>query len=97
MPNKFQVTDDDAMLDNAECVVCVLSSDSTIFTDNKHGVCSMCGVGVQWRPHAPEKPKVCMRCAAPMMAESLAAHDLHVILTTATAGEVEAFLRRQKQ
>lgn len=53
----------DEECEEADCVVCILASESTPFTDNLKGPCAKCGIELQFRPHVPKKPpKWCLAC-----------------------------------
>ena len=61
---------DDATCESASAVICVKASQEPheFKSDNVHVPCSMCGVEIVHRPHAPKKPpKMCMECAIMMM------------------------------
>ena len=50
--------------EKADCVVCILASDPTPFTDNVLTYCADCIAPIQHRPTAPKRPKkICIRCA----------------------------------
>lgn len=48
--------------DLAELVICALKGTPTPFLDNEEGICVRCGTEVIFRPTAPKKPKMCIRC-----------------------------------
>jgi hypothetical protein len=69
-------------------LVCIAATADTAFDDNVHGECSMCGTRIQWRPHAPDVPKVCMGCASPMTGK--------VTVTEETMRELLEHFRKSK-
>lgn len=57
----------------ADAVVCLPLPDPMYFPDNKTGVCSLCGIGIFFRPHVSIlPPKVCIHCATDMAKEEKA-------------------------
>jgi hypothetical protein len=53
----------DEAAEKADFVVCVPWGTPSPFSDNLKGICSHCGIDVQYRWHAPRKPKrLCMDC-----------------------------------
>jgi hypothetical protein len=55
------VSDEDA--EKVDYLVCIPLGVPSLFTDNLKGVCCKCGVDVQYRWHAPRKPKrICIDC-----------------------------------
>lgn len=81
--------------EEADFVVCVRSDQATPFTDNLHSPCSECGVSVQYRPHAPKKPKrICMECAVGLLEDE----DLEdSIITTETQQEAIKEIKKQRE
>jgi hypothetical protein len=55
----------DAKANEADYMICVPADYPTPFTDNLTGFCCRCGFKIQYRWHAPRKPKkICMKCMA---------------------------------
>jgi hypothetical protein len=53
----------DAEAEKCDFLVCMPWDTPSLFKDNLKGVCSGCGIDVQYRWHAPRKPKrICMSC-----------------------------------
>lgn len=53
----------DEQAEKCDYLVCTLADFPTPFTDNLTGFCCECGRKVQFRWHAPRKPKrICMEC-----------------------------------
>jgi hypothetical protein len=49
--------------EKADFFVCITADSPSPFSDNERGICSGCGVPVQFRPHAPKKPpRLCVGC-----------------------------------
>ena len=54
---------DEAEAEECDFLVCVTADTPSPFEDNLTGFCVECGVKVQFRWHAPRKPKrICMAC-----------------------------------
>jgi hypothetical protein len=54
----------DEEAEKVDFLVCTLADTPTPFEDNLVGNCHFCGKKVQYRWHAPRKPKrVCLECA----------------------------------
>ena len=65
------ISDDDA--ENVDFLVCSRARDELLLPDNFVGECCVCGVKVEYRWHAPRKPKrICMECAIEQMQEEQA-------------------------
>lgn len=61
--DKIKVVSDEEA-DAADFLVCIPADAPSPFADNLKGYCSHCGVQVQYRWHAPRKPKpICVACA----------------------------------
>jgi hypothetical protein len=89
---KVKVTSHDAA-EEADYYVCVPAEFESPYSDNLTGACAECGRPIQFRPHAPVKPKkVCMECG---MERSMAAGTVHA--TESTAREVAAYLFGQRR
>jgi hypothetical protein len=59
-------------------------------------LCSKCGEVIQYRPHVAKRPpKICLECAAPLVADSAAKGELVTLFTPTTAGELAAYLRKK--
>jgi len=53
----------DAKAEDCDYLVCMPWATPSPFSDNLKGICSHCGIDVQYRWHAPRKPKrICMDC-----------------------------------
>jgi len=60
----------DEEAENCDFLVCIAADSPSPFDDNLTGFCSECGVKVQFRWHAPRKPKrICIFCAAKLGAK----------------------------
>lgn len=62
----FEVDKGDGTAETCDVLVCRKFDlvEGLIFQDNRIGKCEGCGCPVQFRPHAPTKPKrVCFECA----------------------------------
>ena len=78
----------------AAFVVCEERTSPLLLPDNRVGVCSHCGVAVQFRPHAPERPKLCFRCGATAIAADT--EDSEVVVTHQGLDEVRTYLKKKK-
>lgn len=84
---KFKVTNE---IEGVACVVCVLASAATLFTDNVIGQCSECGRDVQHRPHIPQPSTLlCWECYV-----KKASPDDEVLVTPRTLVEAQLAFRR---
>ena len=55
------VSDEEA--EKSDYVICMPWGTPSPFEDNLKGICSHCGIDVQYRWHAPRKPKrLCFKC-----------------------------------
>jgi hypothetical protein len=53
----------DAEAENSDFLVCAPLTEPMYFADNFKGICCHCGRDIQYRWHAPRKPKrLCMEC-----------------------------------
>jgi len=60
----------DGEVNEADYLVCIPAHEPSPFTDNLTGFCVRCGIKVQFRWHAPLKPKrICIGCAATQVIE----------------------------
>lgn len=95
MTNTVEI-DEDGNGEHADAVVCMRLTTPLLMPDNQLDICSKCGEAIQHRPHVPKRPpKVCMECVAPDAARAARKGELHSIITTKTAGELAAYLRKK--
>lgn len=62
----FEVDRGDGNAEHCDFLICRRFNvlEGLIFQDNRIGKCEKCGYAVQFRPHAPTKPKrICFECA----------------------------------
>lgn len=60
--SKIKIVDDDES-EQCDFLVCTRADFPSPFDDNLTGFCAVCGTKVQFRWHAPRKPKrICMEC-----------------------------------
>ena len=61
----------DAQAEGCDFMVCVRADQPTPFHDNFTGLCCRCGVKIQYRWHAPRKPKrVCVDCVVSVVGKA---------------------------
>jgi hypothetical protein len=77
--------------DKDERLICARITDPLLFPDNRLGNCCECGWRVQFRPHAPDIPRLCYECGAPRIAEA----D-EVVTTPQMIADVQTYLRKRK-
>jgi hypothetical protein len=75
MPPITVLTSDEEA-ENVEYLVCAVMTEEPMFEDNFVGNCCVCGTKVQYRWHAPRKPKkICMQCAVKQMEEEFRSNN----------------------
>ena len=96
MANELKVVDNPDDAEDAEAIVCAPLTKPLVMPDNVVGICTMCGIMVQHRPHIPKNPPlVCYPCILPRMHEERARGELMVTITPKTARELDAYLRKK--
>lgn len=79
-------------IDKVDVVVCRVVTNPLMFADNVVAPCSKCIRMVQFRPHAPNAPKVCDHCMAEDIAKWRAAGDgIKFKITENTLREIAAY------
>jgi hypothetical protein len=78
-------------------IICHAWSTPLLMPDNKSGVCSQCGRLIQHRPHVPaDLVKICFECGVPAMLADAADGELHIVLTSESASELHAHIKKQR-
>ena len=72
-------------------VVCARITTPLYIPDNETGRCSECGCGVQFRPHAPKGPRMCMECAIDLIDDGA-----KVVMTPRMREDLETYYRKKR-
>lgn len=78
----------DGAAEACDILVCATFAieDGLVFPDNRIGNCAECGRAIQWRPHAPTKPKrLCYVCVPNMSSGD------KMMITPKTAAELTLY------
>jgi len=79
-----------------EFVICRLVTVPLLMPDNLVATCSKCFRLVQFRPHAPKKPRrMCDECARPEIEERRKTEDVKFMITENTATDLARFFRKK--
>lgn len=82
--------------EHADVLVCRLITVPLLMPDNVTGLCSKCFRMVQFRPHAPKKPRrVCDECVRPEIEERRKADGVKFMITENTAIDIALFFRKK--
>lgn len=85
---KLTVTTDTSDVD---FVVCAKLTTPMLLADNLTGVCSWCATRIQFRPHVPKAPKLCIDCAASDFDD-----EAELVVTPTTMQEVRNLIKKQR-
>ena len=95
MTNRIEIVDP-GEAECADTVVCRRLTQPLLLPDNLIDLCSKCGEAIQFRPNAPKlPPKVCDRCAIPIVEAEAAKGELVTMITQKTADEIADWLRKK--
>ena len=82
--------------EEADVLVCRLISDPLLFPDNLVASCSACFRMVQFRPHAPRKPRrICDECVRPEIEERRKTEGVKFMVTENTARDIALFFHKK--
>ncbi|MEH2497412.1 hypothetical protein V1294_003891 [Bradyrhizobium sp. AZCC 1678] len=84
--------------EESDAVVCRLAPQGAplLFPDNLVAPCSKCWRMVQFRPHAPKKPRrVCDECIRPEIEEHRKTEGVKYIITPNTATDLALYFHRK--
>jgi len=87
-----------AEAEEAAYLACIPADGDTYYADNLFGYCCRCGTKVQFRPHAPVKPKrLCTKCGLEETVKAAQDPDGFIGATEETVNDVREYFRRESR